>query len=199
MKKVTTALMSVVLAANGSMLGGCETSTGSGLSGAAVGAGIGALIGSGSGNAGKGALIGAAAGGLTGLIVHDVRARKAREAQQTATEYNYQPAQGEMLTFEEAGVLPSSIQRGTMAEASMQYALLGAGAGIEVVETRVLKRGDEVVAELSSKSFTRNDGTWVSAQQFRVSERLTPGTYTILQTARTAKSSISGTANFLVE
>lgn len=199
MKKVTTILAASVVAVNGLMLTGCETAGGSGLSGAAIGAGIGAIIGNQSGHAGEGALIGAAAGGLTGLIVHDARARKQREARETAVEYDYQPAQGEMLTFEEATVLPSAIERGNMAEASIQYALLGASAGVEVVETRSLKRGSEVIAELSSKSYTRNDGTWVSSQQFRVSERLTPGTYTIVQTVRTAKSSISGTANFLVE
>lgn len=177
---------------------GCESYGGAGLAGAALGAGAGAIIGHQSGHAGQGALIGAAVGGLTGLAVHDVVATKKKDGTTTSEEYRYEPAQGEMLTFEEASVLPSSVQRGTMAEATIQYALLGTGSGIAVTETRVLKRGTEVLAQLSSKTYTRNDGTWVSSQQFRVSERLQPGEYVVEQTVRTAQSVISGTAKFTV-
>lgn len=177
---------------------GCQSYGGAGLAGAALGAGAGAIIGHQSGHAGQGALIGAAVGGLTGLAVHDVVAKKKKDGTTTSEEYRYEPAQGEMLTFEEASVLPSSVQRGTMAEATIQYALLGTGSGIAVTETRVLKRGTEVLAQLSSKTYTRNDGTWVSSQQFRVSERLQPGEYVVEQTVRTAQSVISGTAKFTV-
>lgn len=47
---------------------GCTTTQKRAGTGAAVGAGAGALIGSESGNAGKGAIIGAAAGGVAGAI-----------------------------------------------------------------------------------------------------------------------------------
>lgn len=178
--------------------GGCQTYGESAGLGALVGAAAGAIIGHQSGHGGEGALIGAALGGLSGVVVHDAIATKSKDPQTTAAEYRYRPSQGEMMTFEDAAVSPSVVRRGSMAESSMQYALLGTGAGTRVTETRILKRGEAVVAQLSSKTYTRNDGTWVSTQQFRISERLAPGEYTLVQTAQTAQSMISGSAAFIV-
>lgn len=177
---------------------GCE-SYGKGTAlGAALGAGAGAIIGHQSGHAGEGALIGAALGGLTGLIAHDVKAHKQRDAAATATVYNYQPTQGEMLTLESAQALPSSVRRGNFIEASIQYALLGTGGGVSIQETRVLKRGNEVIAEVSSKTFTHDDGTWVSTQQFKIPEHVGLGTYTVVQVVQTAQSRISSANPFRV-
>jgi hypothetical protein len=204
MNKLYSTLCLVALFSLSIALSGCATPEGrAGLTGAAIGAGLGAIIGNQSGHAGEGALIGAAAGGLTGLIVQDVRETRARrsiEARPTAQTYQYEPTQGEMLTFEDSNVQPGLVRRGAMADASIQYALLGTGtAGTRVTETRSLKRGREEIAQISSKTYTRNDGTWVSAQQFRISERLSPGIYTMVQTVRTAQSVISGSTEFRVE
>ncbi|MBI4559577.1 MAG: hypothetical protein HY706_18475 [Candidatus Hydrogenedentes bacterium] len=189
----------VLLTAAGLVISGCQTAGGSAGLGAALGAGAGAIIGHQSGHAGEGALIGAALGGLTGLVVHDVKARKAREREATAAQYNYQPSQGEMLTFEEASAMPNTVKQGNMVEGSIQYALLGtAQGGATVTETRVLKRGNSVLSEMSSKQFTRTDGTWVSSQQFKVPQNLEPGQYSLVQTVQTAKSRISGTSEFTV-
>jgi hypothetical protein len=201
MHKLYSTLCLVALFSLSIALSGCATPEGrAGLTGAVIGAGLGAIIGNQSGHAGEGALIGAAAGGLTGLIVQDARAHKNVEARPTAQTYQYEPAQGEMLTFEDSHVQPGLVRRGAMADASVQYALLGTGtAGTQVTETRRLERGREEIAQISSKTYTRNDGTWVSAQQFRISERLSPGIYTIVQTVRTAQSVISGSTEFRVE
>lgn len=180
-------------------LPGCASYGGAGLVGAALGAGAGALIGKQSGHAGRGALIGAAVGGLTAVAVHDIVARKTKDAETTMAEYNYTPAQGEMMTFELARVEPGVIRRGSMAEASFQYVLLGTGTGVPVTETRTLLRNGETIAQLSSKTYTRNDGTWVSTQPFRVSDGLETGEYTLYQTAKTAKSEISGSTKFIVQ
>ncbi len=178
---------------------GCQTYGEAGALGAALGAGTGAIIGHQSGHAGEGALIGAALGGLTGLIAHDIKAHKERDATGTATEYEYQPSQGEMLTLENAQALPSTVRRGNMVEASIQYALLGTGGGTRVTESRSLRRGNEVIAEVSSKTFTRDDGTWVSTQQFKIPQNIDPGTYTVVQVVQTAQSRISGSSQFRVE
>ena len=203
MKKISCLVCVAALLSLSIGISGCATPEGrAGLTGAAIGAGLGAIIGNQSGRAGEGALIGAAAGGLTGLIVQDVRETRARrnmEAQPTAQTYHYEPAQGEMLTYEESNVQPGVVRRGAMADASIQYALLGTGGGTQVTETRVLRRGTEEIAQISSKTYTRNDGTWVSSQQFRVSERLSPGIYSIVQTVRTSQSVISGSTEFRVE
>lgn len=198
MKKILHALIVAGALALAVATAGCETYGESGSLGAIIGAGAGAIIGNQSGHAGEGALIGAALGGLTGLVVHDAIAKKFKDSETTAREYQYQPSQGEMMTFEEAEVRPSPVRRGNMADVSIQYALLGTGEGTRVTETRVLKRGDSVIAQLSSKTYTRNDGTWVSTQQFRISERLAPGEYTLLQTVRTEQSMISGTTTFII-
>ena len=188
-----------VAAALSISLVGCETyGQGAGL-GAAIGAGAGAIIGHQSGNALEGAAIGAALGGLAGVVAHDIKARKQREAQETATAYNYQPTQGELLRYEGAEVLPSSVRRGEMIQGRVTYALLGTGAGVQVRESRVLMQGDRQIAELSNQNFTRTDGTWASTQDFRLPSNLSPGVYVLDTRVQTNQSSISGRANFVVE
>jgi surface antigen len=76
MKTTTTclAILSVVA------LAGCGTTTGERAgSGALIGAGTGAAIGSLSGNAGKGALIGAGAGALGGYLYDQDQKQKERD------------------------------------------------------------------------------------------------------------------------
>lgn len=180
------------------LLTSCETvPRGAGLGGA-IGAGAGAIIGHQSGHALEGAAIGGLVGAAAGAIASDIRARRARTAQETAQTYNYQPAQGEMLKLEEVNVLPSQVKRGNMVESTLQYALLGAGSGVAVRESRVLRRGGEVIAEVSSQSFTRDDGTWLSAQQFKVLDAWQPGEYSLTTSVETAKSRVSGAANFAI-
>lgn len=177
---------------------GCQTYGEAAGLGAALGGATGAIIGHQSGHTLEGAAIGAVLGGIAGLVAHDIKAQKAKSAQQTATEYNYQPSQGERLSFERAEVLPNVVTPGNMIEATIQYALLGTGSGTSVTETRSLLRGEQLIADLSSSTFNRNDGTWVSSQQFRLPPNLSPGQYTILFRVSTKLSSISGRANFVV-
>ena len=58
--------------------GGCNNAGQGALSGGALGAGAGAIIGSASGNAGDGALIGGAIGALGGAILGDQNERNSR-------------------------------------------------------------------------------------------------------------------------
>lgn len=178
---------------------GCETYGQAGGLGAAVGAGAGAIIGHQSGHALEGAAIGALVGGITGLIAHDIKVRRARSREETVAAYNYQPTQGEMLTFERAEVLPRTVRPGETIEGSIQYALLGVGAGVQVTEMRTLLRGDQVMADLSTQNFNRTEGTWVSSQEFRLPGDIQPGNYTLVTSVRTAQSAISGRASFTVQ
>jgi hypothetical protein len=186
----------------GVSLTGCETTGESAGLGAVFGATAGAIIGNQSGNSEQGALIGAVIGGFSGAIVHDVQKSKVERrmtAEETVIEYDYQPTQGESLVFEDSSIEPESIVRGSMATAGMQYAILGTGAGKQVTETRVIKRNGEIISKISSQKYTRNDGTWVSTQQFRIPENWEAGKYTLEQSADTIKSSVMGTTNFYVE
>ena len=178
---------------------GCQTyGEGAGL-GAAIGAGTGAIIGNQSGNAMSGALIGAALGGMAGLIAHDIKVQRAKDRQQTIEAYHYEPGQGEVLSLEESAVSPSVASADSMIEATLQYAIIGTGGGTRVKETRRLLRGEKVIADLSSKTFTRQDGTWVTTQQFKLPSNLRPGNYSLVQKVETGKSTIFGTANFTIQ
>ena len=177
---------------------GCQTyGEGAGL-GAALGGTAGAIIGHQSGHALEGAAIGAVIGGLGGLIAHDIKARKAKARAETVETYNYQPQQGEMLSYERSEILPNVVRPGEMFTSTVQYALLGAGAGVQVTESRQLLQGDRVIADVSTKNFTRDDGTWVSEQQIRLPNDAASGEYTIVTRVSTAQSSISGRAPFTV-
>lgn len=181
---------------------GCQTRGESAGAGAAIGAIAGAIIGNQSGNQGEGAIIGAIIGGVGGLIVDDIQRTKAKKqasAEETAVVYDYKPSQGESMVFEMSELIPGTVLRGEFATASMQYALLGSGPGKVVTETRVIKQNGEVVSQISSQQFTRNDGTWVSTQDFRIPRNWKPGEYTLEQTVATIQSTVSGTTRFWVE
>jgi len=184
---------------------GCETTGESAGLGALIGASTGALIGGIAGD-GKGALIGAAVGAgvgaAGGAIAHDVRQSKAQQvkpAAQTAETYHYQPSTGQSLVFEDANVNPPSARRGQYIEARMQYALLGAPNGTAVTERRTILRNDKVISDISAEEHTRNDGTWVSTQEFKVSENWAPGEYVIEQSVQSPRLTVSGRARFIVE
>ena len=187
----------VLLAAVTVSLVGCATYGESAGLGAALGAGAGAIIGNQSGHSGEGALIGAAFGTVAGLVAHDSQVRRA----ETPPRYAHRPPQASLeqsLVLEEATVSPSKVRRGSMVEASIQYELLGSRYGTRVTETRVLKRGDEVIERFYSKSGTRRDGSWISTQQFQVSDSLEPGEYTIEQTIRAKDMVISSSSRLEV-
>lgn len=179
-------------------MSGCATYGEAAGLGATLGAVTGGIIGHQSGHAIEGAVIGGLAGAAAGLIAQDIKERRARSAQETVVVYNYNASQGEVLRLERCEVLPTTVRPGETAEAEIQYALLGTGAGVTVTEQRTLMRGDRVIADVSTVSFTRDDGTWVSSQPFRVPTNLEPGLYTIVTSVRTAKSAISAQAQFNV-
>ncbi len=200
MSKTWMRVLSCTLIASVVALGivGCETYGEAAGLGGAIGAGTGAIIGNQSHNAVAGALIGGALGAVTGLIVHDIKVKQARSREQTAQVYNYQPTQGEMLTLERSEVLPPSVRPGEEISGTIQYALLGTGGGVQVGEQRTIMQGDRTVADISTQNFTRQDGTWVSTLPFRLPGNIQPGQYSVVTTVRTARSAISGRANFTV-
>lgn len=196
MKKKYKAVLTVGVVCIALVLSGCQSYAGSAGLGAALGAGTGALV---AHDSKEGAIAGAIIGGLAGLVAHDIKAKKQRDAQATAQQYGYVPAQGEVLSLETSSALPSVVLPGNMVEGSIQYALLGSGnGGIDVVETRQLMRGDQLVGE-STKTVHRTDGTWASTQQFKLPNNAPAGQYRILQTVQSAKSRITASSSFTVQ
>ena len=182
------------------VVSGCQTYGEAGALGAALGAGAGAIIGHQSGHAGEGAIIGAVLGGATGLIAHDIKARKAKERQATEETYNYQPSEGERLEFEEADVFPKEVSPGDTVGCSLRYAIMGTSSqGVEVREKRTLMRGNQVIFEVSSKNFNRTDGTWESEQQFKLPRSIKNGQYRVVQSAQTNSNRISLSVDLIVQ
>lgn len=204
MKTKRAILMWLTLPALAMGFTGCETTGESAGLGALIGAGAGALIGSTGGEDGAliGAAVGAAVGAGAGAVIHDVQKSKSQQvkpAAQTAEVYQYQPNAGQSLVFEDAGVQPVAARRGEFIEARMQYALLGAPGGAAITERRLILKNDKVISEISAEEHTRNDGTWVSTQQFRVPDSWGPGEYTLEQIVTSTRLTVSGRARFMVQ
>ena len=197
-KRFTLGLSLALSICMGLVTSGCQTYGEAAGLGAGVGALAGGIIGNQSGHALEGAVIGGLVGGVTGLIAHDIKARQMRNKAETEAAYNYVPTQGEMLTLERSEMLPATVRPGETAEASIQYAILGGGAGLQVSEQRSLMQVDRMIADVSTHNFTREDGTWVSSQPIRLPSNLQPGQYTIVTNVRTARSAISSQAPFTV-
>jgi hypothetical protein len=179
---------------------GCETVGQSAGLGAVLGAGTGAVIGHQSGHALEGAAIGAAVGAATGAIAKDISNKRKASREQTVQQYpTYQPSQGLFVNLEEYGVIPSVVRPGGYIEATLTYALLGTGGSVSVVETRALYNARGKVADLSSNNRTREDGTWLSAQQIKLPNNLAPGQYTLQQIVNVGGNVVSGASGFTVQ
>jgi len=189
-----------VLIGSGLILAGCETAGGSAGAGALLGGLAGGIIGNQSGHAWEGAAIGAVVGGLAGLIVHDIKTRRVRDAQQTAQDYSYTPDQGFKMDLRKMAVSPGSVKQGGTVTSTVEYATLGAGqSGVNVDESCVLKKDGEVVATLSEKKVTRTDGTWENVLEFEVPSDAAPGQYVIAQDLKAKDLSRSSQMGFNVQ
>ena len=179
-------------------MAGCQTHGEAAGLGAVLGGTAGAIIGHQSGHGLEGAAIGAALGGLSGLIIHDIKVQRAKTQQQTVETYNYTPNQGEVLALEESYVSASEYRRGDMVRSTLQYAIISPNGRTQVKETRSLNRGSQVISQISSKTFNRDDGTWITTQEFQLPRDLSPGRYALVQRVDTGTSTIFGTTEFTV-
>ena len=161
---------------------GCQSAVGSAGLGAGLGALAGGVIGNQSGHAAEGAAIGALVGAATGFIVHDVKTRQARTAQQTASDYNYTPDQGFKLDMKSGAISPGSVPPGGTITSTMQYATLGTkSSGTPVAESCVLQKDGKELTKLDDKTVERTDGTWENLIQFQVPKNASPGPYVVAQ------------------
>lgn len=199
--KKLLALVALLVVA-GFISAGCETMAGSAGTGAGLGAITGGIIGHQQGRGWEGAALGAAVGGMTGMIVHDIRAQRTQSPEAVQEEYiergEWEPeSQNRILEMRRAAVEPRELRRGQTGRARMEYDVLGM-RGTEIVETREIRRGNQVVGQLSSEAFTRGDGTWESSQPFDVTSDMDPGLYTMVQRVRGGGLDISRSTQFEV-
>lgn len=161
---------------------GCQTAGGSAGLGAGIGAITGGLIGHQSGHAVEGAAIGALAGAAAGFIVHDVKTRRTRTAQETLSDYDYTPDQGFKLDMKSGSVSPGAVAPGGAVATTMQYATLGTGdSGVAVAESCVLEKDGKELTKLNERTVQRTDGTWENTIQFKVPKNADPGSYVVAQ------------------
>jgi len=180
-------------------LAGCQTAGGSAGTGAALGAGIGAIIGNQSGKTAEGAAIGAAIGALGGYTLYRIKARKTRSAQETAQRYEYRPNQAPVVSIDEGSVSPGQARAGDVIRTEVEYALLGTGAsGVTVTERRLLERDGEILMEISSETFQRDDGTWTSELAFEIPNDLSPGQYALVHFIETPTARVTHRTEFAV-
>ncbi len=214
MKYATGIFTSIALVLAATTLVGCQTRGEAAGLGALIGAGAGALIGDNSGMAGEGAIFGAAAGAIAGMAIQDekelrenetyggteVEGPRPRPRPRPPVEPRPEPVDlaTETLVLSDVAVLPSKVRRGNMVEVSIQYEVMGTNRGLRLTETRSLMQDGEVIETFASRVIVRGSGTWVSPQQFRISERLDPGEYTILQTVESRNARIAATSKLTI-
>lgn len=174
------------------VLPGCATMEGSAGTGAALGGLAGGIIGHQSGRAIEGAFVGALAGAIAGAVVHDVRDRRMRTAQETHQTYQFQPDQGLQLHIEESIIEPRQVPAGSRMNGTVNYAVMGTGTGVPVREQFVVMRGNEPVSTVYDGTPTRSDGTFSKTVVIELPEDVAPGTYRLANTVST--QSVSRTA-----
>jgi len=198
MKNKRLQLAIVILMLSSLVIAGCETAAGSAGLGAGIGALAGGVVGHQSGHGWEGAAIGAALGGLTGLIVHDIKSRQVKTAQQTVQEYNYQPAQGFKMDMRGGSVSPGTVRAGQQVTSTMQYAVLGAGSGVKVDEKAELCHNGQVVAKLAERTVDRTDGIWENQLAIEVPKDAPVGEYVIAQRIASAGQTFQRDSSFNV-
>ncbi|MCC6142210.1 MAG: glycine zipper family protein [Candidatus Hydrogenedentes bacterium] len=191
-------LTSVVLAV-AFVLAGCATQGGSAGTGALIGGALGGVIGHQSGHAWEGAAIGAVVGALAGLVVHDVKERRLRTAQETYSDYGYQPSQGFQMDLRGSSVSPQVVAPGGEVTTSMEYATLGTGGGTPVREYYALEQGTEHLADIHKEEVQRTDGTWQKSVTFEVPEDAPEGRYEVMQQVTAKDTTLQRTSDFTVE
>jgi hypothetical protein len=172
--------------------------------GAAAGAGIGAaagtlggiVFGQGAGAAVAGGLIGALVGGVIGHYAYD----KQKTQEQTAKQYNYQPASGEMVSIEKASVSPATVAPGGKVDMNLTYAVLTPDpkAVVNVQEVREIRHNGALVGK-PTVSVQREGGTYSSDVPLTLPADAKKGTYTVLTTVTINQASDSRESSFTVQ
>lgn len=182
-KRFRIAMVAVLLSAVA--IAGCQTAAGSAGAGALLGSVAGGIIGSQSGHTVEGALIGAAVGGLAGLVVHDIKSRRTRTAQQTYQDYDYRPNQGFRMDMKGGSISPGTVAPGGNVKSTLNYAVLGADtSGVEVAESTILRKDGKDMATLDDRKVNRTDGTWENMIEFQVPKNAEEGDYMLAQSLR---------------
>lgn len=165
--------------------------------GAGVGAAGGAVVGGVLGGT-RGAVLGGLAGGLLGGAIGHYGYDQRRNQQETASAYNYNPSQGNMLKIENATASPQTVNPGGTVNIGMTYAVLSPqGQQQNVTETREIKFGNEVVGK-PQITVQRTGGTYTSNVPITLPNTAQKGTYTVTTTVQAGNTTDTRQTTFNV-
>lgn len=195
----------VLLALIIGLQGGCATipeerkgaATGAGI-GAATGALAGAVLG-GDGSRTEGALLGGLAGALVGGAIGNYTVDQKRNAEDTSNRYEYQSSAGDLIRIENTSISPASIYPGDRVDLKATYALMApqSDTRVEVTEIREIRFNGELVGK-PEVSATHIPGTYDSNVPLFLANDAKRGTYQVITTIRTPRSSDSRETSFTV-
>lgn len=168
------------------------------LTGAAIGAGVGALAG-GLYKGSKGALVGGMLGALAGGIIGEYLYRKEKAADQTYREHSYRPTEGVRVELVGAGAEPTAVAPGAQVTLQATYALMAPNPQqeLQVTEARLVTLNGAKVAETTA-NVSRTPGTYTSKVPITLPPTAAAGTYQYIVTISSAGQSSTLEAAFAV-
>jgi len=194
-------IISVVLIVSVTSFFGCSTlSEHKGATvGAGAGAAAGAIAGGLSGHGTTGVVIGALIGGLVGGAIGHYAYDKTREREQTAKVYNYNPAQGPVLTIENAVASPQTVKPGDLVDLRLTYAVLNPSKGAEtkITEAREITHNGQLFGK-PEITVSRTDGTYNSNVPLRLPANAAKGEYKVQTTIQSANAKDTREMRFTV-
>lgn len=181
----------IAFVCSGTLLSGCATMEQSaGL--AALGcAGVGALTGVLTSSAGIGAGAGAGCIALAGVALYNYHSSQTRTVQQDQQLYGYTaPVNSTEVKIRNATAYPEMVRAGDTLKIGMDYSVMAPNGtqNVDVQETMVLKHDGKVLKTLSERPVARQLGGGSSEVDFKIPDKMPPGTYVIEQKVQAGTS-----------
>lgn len=181
----------IAIVCSGALLTSCATMEQSaGL--AALGcAGVGILTGALTNSAGAGAGAGAGCVALAGLAIYNYHTSQTRTVQQDQQLYGYTaPVNSTEVKIRNATAYPETVRAGDTLKIGMDYSVIAPNGtpSVNVQESMVLKRDGKPLKTLSERPVTRPLGGGSSEVDFKIPDKMPPGTYVIEQKVQSGTS-----------
>jgi hypothetical protein len=181
----------IALVCSGTLMAGCATMEQSaGL--ATLGCtGVGVLTAVLTKNSGIGAGAGAGCLALTGLAIYGYHSSQTRTVAQDQQLYGYTaPVNSTEVKIRNASANPETVRVGDTLKIGMDYSIMAPRGtqNVSVQETMVLKRDGKVLQTLSERPIVRQLGGGSSEVDFKIPEKMPPGTYVIEQKVKAGTS-----------
>ncbi|MEA3274557.1 MAG: hypothetical protein U9Q81_04530 [Pseudomonadota bacterium] len=206
MKTLNLKGLAAATAAAAIALSGCQTTgdtrdqaTGAGI-GAALGCGVGLLV----GGQAKHCLAGAAAGGLLGWGVVKLNQYQSQQVRSTTSDQRVygltQPVNSTQVKIRNGTSSPKSVKAGQDVKIAMDYSLMlpPGQSNTSVKESWVLKKDGKVLANLPPQTNQRSAGGWEASASIPIPGDAKPGTYVVEHRVNAGSSYDEDESTFVV-